>query len=305
MLARWPENSNQEKDMSNSTIDLHMHTIYSDGSASPTEILHCAREIGLKTIAITDHDNLHAYPEAAYIAEKLCLELAPGVELTTSWAIPDGESGEAFREAVDVDLLGYYFDPESDRIQSCCREAMLDLRARINEICLAMTQAGFPISIFDVQDQNPHYPGARQVIQALNQLGHASSWNEGLAIFEAFWSKARPAALSIDQAIETIHQAGGVAILAHPVAVQTPSGWLQAGQIAWLVEHGLDGLEIYHPRLDLAARQHFLGLAKRFNLLVSGGSDEHGGNNQMTRLGSEIITYKMLAELKQKSLLYG
>lgn len=305
MLAQWPVNSNLEKNMSNSTIDLHMHTTYSDGSASPAEILHSAQEIGLKTIAITDHDNLHAYPEAAFIAEKLCLELATGVELTTSWNIPAEKSGEASSRAVDVDLLGYYFDPQSDLIQACCQAAMLDLRARIGDICLAMTQAGFPISIFDVQDQNPHYPGARQAIQALNQLGHASSWNEGLAMFEAFWSKSRPAELSMEEAIETIHLAGGVAILAHPVAVQTPSGWLQAGQIAWLVEHGLDGLEIYHPRLNLAARQHFLGLAKRFHLLISGGSDEHGGNNQMTRLGSEIITYEMLAALKQKSLLYG
>lgn len=305
MLAQWPVNSNQEKDMSNSTIDLHMHTFYSDGSASPAELLHCVQDIGLKTIAITDHDNLHAYPEAAFIAEKLCLELAPGVELTTSWNIPAGKNGEAALNPVDVDLLGYFFDPQSDFIQSCCRAAMLDLRARISEICQAMTQAGYPISIFDVQDQNPRYPGARQVIQALNQLGHASSWNEGLAIFEAFWAKARPAALSIDQAIGIIHQAGGVAILAHPIAVQIPGGWLQRGQIAWLVEHGLDGLEIYHPRLDQPARQHFLDLAKRFNLLVSGGSDEHGGNNQMTRLGSEMITYDMLVALKQKSLLYG
>ena len=90
-------------------------------------------------------------------------------------------------------------------------------------------------------------------------------------------------------------------MLAHPVAVRGNNGLLRADELAPMVAAGLDGLETEHPRLDAAARAHFRGLAKRFDLATSGGSDEHGWNGGFTRLGSELVTYAMVHELRTRA----
>ena len=100
--------------------------------------------------------------------------------------------------------------------------------------------------------------------------------------------------------IATLHAAGGVAVLAHPSAITDGGrGWIGAEHVAHLVEAGLDGLEIYHHRLNDPARQHFLALAHRFGLLVSGGSDEHGWRKPFERFGQEAVTAEMVEALRK------
>jgi len=289
--------------MPNTCCDLHLHTYYSDGRASPAEMLHHAADIGLKTVAITDHDNLNAAPEAAHVANRLGLELVPGLELTAHWDSCPPAHGDPGR-GQDVDILGYFFDPADPALLDFTHQAMDDLRQRIEAACALVSAAGYPMTIFDVLDENPRYPGAMQLINALRHKNYARGWSEAYPIFSGVWSQVRCSQLSVEQAIEALHQAGGVAVLAHPIAVECGSGGLlQSQQLAELVDLGLDGLEIHHPRMDTEARQHFYTLAKEFNLAVSGGSDEHGWKDGFTRMGSELITYEMVNGLRERAKL--
>jgi len=287
--------------MPNTSCDLHLHTYYSDGRASPAEVLHHAAAIGLKTVAITDHDNLSSAPEAAHVANGLGLELVPGIELTAHWDGCPPSHGDPER-GQDVDILGYFFDPADPALLDFTYQAMADLHQRIEEACTLVSAAGYPMTIFDVLDENPRYPGAMQFIIALRHKNYARRWSEAYPIFSAVWSQARCSQHSIGQAIEALHQAGGVAVLAHPIAVEcVGGGLLQSQQLAELVDLGLDGLEIHHPRMDTEARLHFYSLAKKFNLAVSGGSDEHGWKDGFTRMGSELITYEMVNGLRERA----
>jgi 3',5'-nucleoside bisphosphate phosphatase len=282
------------------STDLHLHTFYSDGRASPEEVLRHAAQIGLTTIAITDHDNVNAYPEAIPLAEKLGIELVPAIEFTSRWdgcAFPGGLTGGKH----DIDVLGYFVDLQNTGLERFTKDTLEDIQVRVADCCQLLSDAGYLISIADVSAQNPRYAGAVQLIEALQHRGHVEGWRKAQALFESCWKRVRPSRFTIAQVIEAVHAAGGVAVLAHPVTVVCGEDRLDSKRLAELVEYGLDALEIYHPRLDQAARRYFHSLAKQFGLLVTGGSDEHGWPAGFPRLGSERITARMVAALREKS----
>ncbi len=286
----------------NSTCDLHLHTYYSDGYASPAELLRYAANLGLRTIAITDHDNVNGAHESAYVAEELGLELIPAIEFTSRWFDCLSEQDEETPRE-DVDVLGYFIDPQDTSFLNFTHAALADIRDRISDCCSRLTEAGYPISIYDVLDENPRYPGAVHLISALWKKGYTNSWSAAFPLFITQWQQVRLSNILLDQVISTIHKAGGVAVLAHPISVNCKSGWLQESQLAQLIDFGLDGLEIYHPRLNAEARAYFKSLATRFNLLVTGGSDEHGWSGGFTRIGNEPLPYSIVQNLKDRSLL--
>jgi predicted metal-dependent phosphoesterase TrpH len=278
------------------SCDLHMHTFYSDGRAAPEEVLRHAASIGLKTIAITDHDNTNGAREALPLAAQLGLELIPAIEFTSRW---DGyhwvDGGD------DIDVLGYFLDLDAPALQATERATLNDMYARIAEGCQALSAAGYPVTLDDALAQNPRYAGAVQVIEALRHKGYAENWDAAVALFTANWPQIRPSSFSIEQIIAAIHAAGGVAVLAHPSGISAGNGLLQAEQLKPLVEMGLDGLEIYHPRLDDEARAHFLVLAQRFGLLVTGGTDEHGWPAGFPSMGTEPVTPEIIEALRTRS----
>jgi predicted metal-dependent phosphoesterase TrpH len=291
--------------MPNSSIDLHLHSHYSDGQASPAEIIRYAAEIGLKTISITDHDNLNGWPEGHFIASQVGIDLIPGIEFTARW---DGclASGQTAGPGQDIDILAYFVNPQDTGLKALCADLLADLSERIGTCCELMSAAGYPISIFDVRDENPHYPGAGQLIKALYRRGHAPDWSAAFELFSRFWPRVRTSNFSAQEVIQAAHAAGGVAILAHPVVVRCEGYDLLAEKdLQSFLDAGLDGLEIYHPALDSSARHYFLMLAKKYDLLVSGGSDEHGPDGGFSRMGSELITYPMVASMQLRARGYG
>ena len=294
--------------------DLHIHTFYSDGRASPAEVLRHAANIGLTTVAITDHDNTRGTREALSLAAQSSPALAPGsvallvagstielipaIEFTCRWdacASPEGDQ--------NIDVLGYFVNLDDPAFQETEKSVLNDLWQRVNDCCARLTAAGYPVTLEEVLVENPRYPGAVQITFTLRRKGYAEDWNTAFALFSPHWKQVRPSSLTINQAIATIQAAGGVAVLAHPVTVNCGDDeWLQAGQLAALVEMGLDGLEVYHYRLDAQARAHFVALARQFDLLVTGGSDEHGWRPGFPRMGSQPVTPEMVQALRVRSL---
>jgi len=277
----------------NTCCDLHLHSYYSDGCLSPADLLHFSAENGVKTVALTDHDTLAGLEEAGHVADSLGLELIPGVELTTSWYGADMPQ--------TVDVMGYFFDAGSPELQTACQQGLRDLEKRMRLACQYLGDSGLQLSYFDLQEQNPRYAGAGQFIAALVQSGQVLDWMAGYHMLSRVAPRLPQPRLSLEDAIRLLHQAGGVAVLAHPVAVRGQRGWIGAEELAGMVAAGLDGLETEHPRLDSVAKTHFRALAKQFDLALSGGSDEHGWNGGVTRLGSEVVTYEMVHELRRRA----
>ena len=275
--------------------DLHMHTCFSDGRAKPDELLRVAASRGLAAIAITDHDNAAGARAATPLAADLGIELVPGIEFTASWEELDAPDNNQ-----DLDILGLFVDLDSPTLQAMERAALDDIYDRIAETCARLTAAGYPLTLADAFAENPRYAGLQQVVDALVHRGLLSP-SEALAAVAAQWQAMRPCAHRVGRITAAIHAAGGVAIVAHPTDVRTTDGWLNDAQVRRLVELGIDGLEIYHFKLDADARRHFLRLAERHGLVISGGSDEHGRVTGWPYLGSQPVTQAHLAALRARA----
>ncbi len=275
-----------------STIDLHSHTYYSDGKFSPAEVIEGARQRGLQTLAITDHDNSRGSREAAPFAQSAGIELIPGIEITTCWP-----GGDLPSEHADVDVLGYFINLADPELLAFEEVLLFELHQRVAHLCERMTREGYPLSLQDVLFESPRYGGGGPMIHAVMRKGYATTSKEANELVDSFWYTDRRTPFTIKSVIEQIHLAGGVAVLAHPIIVRPHGDLLNADKLCDLVDAGLDGIEVYHHRLDEEDREHFLKLAKQFNLVVTGGSDMHGGLDQV---GSQPVTEELLEALRQR-----
>ncbi len=286
--------------MPNTTCDLHLHTYYSDGRASPGQVLHHAASLGLKTVAITDHDNLNGLDEAAFVASELGLELVPALELTCRWdecwQAPRGEPNQE-----DIHILGYFVDPHDPGLLDFTRRAVQDFEARLEACTGRLHSEGQPVRWAEVKSENPRYAGLLQLAAVLQRKTSSAGWAGAAALVESRWRRGKPSGQTAGAVIEAVHRAGGAAVLAHPVSVSCGEGRLSAERVAQLADLGLDGLEIYHPRLGPDERQYFFALARQFNLIQTGGSDEHGWRGGFLRMGSEPAPYSMVADLRARS----
>jgi len=279
-------------------IDLHTHTHYSDGRASPAELVTYAAMIGVGTLAICDHDNARGVRKALPIAERIGVNLVPAVEFTTRWDACEMPPGEC-----DVDLLGYYINPVSPAFLEIEDAALADFTFRIETWCAILTASGFPVTLADVYEQNPFYPGTLQLIKAVAAKGYGHNFEESAQIVSSQMKKVPPCSHTIQQAIADIHACGGVAVLAHPGTwyIRWRGRLLSGKGLKQLVDAGLDGIEICHHALDPAAQEHFRSLALRYNLAITGGSDEHGWPSGLPHLGSQPVTREMLFSLECKA----
>ncbi len=281
-------------------VDLHMHTFYSDGQASAKELLTQARDIGLKAIAISDHETTRGNKEGQLIASDYGLELVPAIEVTCHW---DGFTGHG--NGPDIDVLGYFVDLESDALARLESSQQANIKKRAERVCKVLESEGHEITIEDVLEENPYFPGFMPIYKTLEKSGVASG--DIFNILEPSWHRSGPLDISISEAIAAIHEAGGVAVLAHPSIIKRErSGVLLAERgLAQLVKNGLDAIEVLHYRLDSKQRKHFSNLARAFRLPITGGSDEHKGFGEFLRFGSEDVTMDMLNTIRELSLKYN
>jgi len=243
-----------------SRIDLHLHSTASDGTLTPTELVHAALDKGLEVIALTDHDTTDGVEEALEAAQGTSLTVIPGVEVSTD--VPGTD---------ELHILGYHIDPHHPELNarlSALRRARVG-RARRTLACLA--QAGCPLEWEHlVELSQGDVIGRPHIAQALVDAGHVDTVRSA---FQQYLAKGRPAyveryKLSPTQALKTILAAGGVPVLAHPGRV--------LAYIPRLVRAGLAGLEAYYPTHPEPEQLFLANLAKKHNLIVTGGSDFHG-----------------------------
>lgn len=273
-----------------------MHSHYSDGQASPKDLLRAAKEHNLTAIAITDHDTTKGSKEARDLAAAYGVELVSGIELTCYWEGYSGHSG-----GPDIDLLGYFIDLDSPLLAEVEKRLHETARIRADRCCQLLQRLGYTISLEDVLETNPYYPAFIAFSLTFERLQLAPS-EETPTIIEQAYYRAGRSRLSIQNAIKLVHQLGGVAVLAHPTVIsrEMDAEPLSERGVMELAEAGLDGLEVYHHRLRSHHRQHFKVLAKMAQLAISGGSDEHQNPARFKRFASQPVSRDMLETLRSR-----
>ncbi|HEX8982482.1 MAG TPA: PHP domain-containing protein [Ktedonobacterales bacterium] len=267
-------------------IDLHTHSNASDGLFAPAELVRLAREAGLDLIALVDHDSTQGLAEAQAAGARLGLTVMPGIEINTDLA----GGGEAH-------ILGYEVTPDDPTLAT--NLGMLrDARERRGERMVAnLRAAGFRITWEQVRHIAKGAVGRPHVARALINNGYATDVSDA---FERYLSPGRPGfspryKLSPDDAIRIIRSARGTPTLAHPARIID----LDTRVLPHLVDVGLQGLECYYGQYDEATVARLLALAKRFNLIATGGSDYHGPNMHPTPLGGRFVPPEVVTRLDE------
>ena len=258
-------------------IDLHAHTVHSDGTLSPSELVQLAHEAGLGALAVTDHDTTTGLAEARAVGESLGVEVLDGCEVTAR--LPSGI----------VHLLAYGFAEEDAGFQGLLEEVRYG-RDKRNEIILEKLAAlNVPLDIEEVRALAHGCVIARpHIAQAMLLRGYVDDIREAFQHYlkdsgRAYAQAPVPAA---EVAIETIVRAGGVAVVAHPRSLKLEGRRGYAHTIGQMKEAGLGGIEVNHPSQDSTWRALFSELAVEFDLVTTGGSDFHGSNKPHIKLGS-------------------
>jgi len=244
--------------------DLHLHTTASDGRCTPRELVDRVAAAGITVMAVTDHDTTASVAEVQAHAAACGIEAVAGIEIT---AVDNGR---------DVHVLGYFLDPREARLIEFLRTQRERRVERVRFIAARLADLGVPIDVQSILEGSPRDGnrsiGRPQVARALQRAGHVADTREA---FDRFLSAGRPAFVSRpgtvpEMVIAIIHNAGGLASLAHPGRTRVDS------RIEALARAGLDALEVYHSDHDETAIERYQGMASRLGLLISGGSDFHG-----------------------------
>lgn len=252
------------------SIDLHTHSICSDGSLPPAELVQRAAAAGITVLALTDHDTIAGLEEAQRAAARCGVQLVPGVEISASW------------RSQAIHVLGLWIDPASSRLQDVLDSQGERRRIRMRKICGALGKLGLPGSaLLAAVEANPGLPTRSHLAKALVAGGHANRTDEA---FRKYLRASRGMNLAAEwppltQVVAWIVEAGGVASLAHPARYAFSAG-ARKQLLGDFVAAGGRALEVVTGANGAQHSQACAALAVKFGLLGSVGSDFH--NPQLT-----------------------
>ncbi|MFL6273730.1 MAG: PHP domain-containing protein [Blastocatellia bacterium] len=283
--------------MSEPIIDLHSHTVHSDGSATPDELLAEAHAAGAMAIAITDHDTVAGLGEGRAAAAALNIEFIDGIEISAEYS------------PGTLHMLGYFINSESVSLNAALVELREARERRNPQIAERLQSLGYAITYEEVERlAGNDVVGRPHFARLLVERGYAVSIQDAFDRFlgkgaAAYVEKAR---LSPAASIALIHEAGGVAVLAHPYQLKLASSDATEQFIGELTTLGLDGVEAIYSRHSEDERRLYAQMARRQGLLVTGGSDYHGSYKPNIRLvrgkGDLAVPYELLDELKHRAV---
>ena len=264
--------------MNNPLVDLHMHSTFSDGRYTPTQLVEVAAAKGIAVLALTDHDSWNGVAEAQAAAARLGnIRVLTGVELGTQC------------ENDSVHILGYHENMSCEPLHAKMDEMRHGRELRLTRMLAKLDGLGYHIEV-EACDPKNRAVGRPHVAKALVAAGYFNTVQE---VFDALLHRGGPAyvpqpKLAPEEAVQLIHEAGGIAVLAHPSELSDgtlPERLLRAVPF--------DGVEVYHPSADKKAQAKWLQLAQELQLLVGGGSDFHAiPDRYPTELGVWQVHYE-------------
>jgi len=249
-----------------SRIDLHLHTTYSDGSLPPTEVLVLAQKAGVSALAITDHDIVDGIPEAIETGAYLGIEVIPGIEISSRY----GES--------ELHMLGYFLDWRDPALLSRLAHLRASRHQRNPRIIEKLNELGLDLTYDEVMTlASTESIGRPHIARVLMAKGYVQSAKEA---FDRYLAQGAAAYVPRElpepaEAIAWIRAACGIPVLAHPTWVNESAEGLYK-LCDKLKSAGLGGIEVHYSTHKPQQTSEYLSLAKRLNLLVTGGSDFHG-----------------------------
>jgi 3',5'-nucleoside bisphosphate phosphatase len=279
--------------MSVEMVDLHTHTIASDGMNSPSVNVQLAKKAGLSAIAITDHDTISGVEEAIEEGERIGIQVVPGVEIST---VARGQ---------DIHVLGYFIDIHDPTLLHRLSE-LRETRQRRNAMMIEkLQQLGMSITLEEVAalvsdiKQDGDTIGRPHIAQVLVHKGYVASINEAFKQLLGTGGAAyvNPPRISPQTAISWIHEAGGKAVLAHPGLYKDDELVIE------IIGQGIDGMEVYHSDHTPEDEDRYKRIAKQYNLIMTAGSDFHGERESEIfhgEVGARRIEMTVLDQLRAK-----
>lgn len=256
-------------------VDLHTHSSASDGSMKPAQVIKAACEAGLKAVALTDHDTVAGIPEAMKAAKKLGIECIPGIELSACY------------KTQEIHIVGLFLDYQNRELTKKLEEFQQIRNERNLKIIQKMQTAGVDITIEKLRALEGDAVITRaNLARYLLHVGYISSIKEA---FDKYLSPGMPffvpkTGVFPKDAITAVRNAGGVAVLAHPLLYKMTSHELEMC-IVMLKKLGLQGIETYYSTYSAADERQMKRLAEKYGLVCSGGSDFHGSAKPYIRIG--------------------
>lgn len=281
-------------------IDLHVHTTMSDGTVEPREVVRLAARKGLRAIAITDHDTIDALPAAQEESLSTGVEVVEGVEISAQW--PNGI----------LHILGYFVKPHNRQLQEALEYLRKHRLERIPKILSKLREQDVFVSVDEVcQEARGGVPGRPHIANVLVHKGYVRMLQEA---FDRYLRKGASAyvekvKLTPSDAIRVILGAGGTAVIAHPYSLDSdePAGLERI--VKDLVAMGVQGIEAYYPRHTPEQTRMYLNLAEKLDLVATGGTDFHGSNKPLIKLGvipgQGPLPYSILEDLRRRKPEYN
>lgn len=259
-------------------VDLHTHTTASDGSLSPEDLLALAKKDGLCAIAVTDHDTTDGVLRAVQAGKEQGIEVIPAVEISSQ------------HSPGSMHILGYFVDIGEPHLQNTLARMVSNRDARNRIMAERLNELGIDVTLDDVREcAGGDIVGRPHFAQVLVSKGVVATIQEA---FDRYLNAGAAASvakekLPPEEVIQMIHRAGGLAVLAHPYQLRLGDGEALEQCVKRLCASGLDGIECFYPEHTEEQTVRYSGLAERFGLVKTGGSDFHGASKHQTRLGLE------------------
>lgn len=254
--------------------DLHVHSVFSDGTDSPEQLIRQAEKKGLAAIALCDHNTVSGLPAFMAAAENSPVEAVPGVEFSTQ------------HRDRELHILGLFIRPEKYEQVTCLLETFLKEKEESNRALIRrLNQAGLSLDYDEIKAKSSGYVNRAVIGSEMTRLGYTASVKDA---FKKYLTESKefyvpPKRLLACDAIRFIKSIGGVAVLAHPFLNLQEDGLREF--LPQAADAGLDAMEVFYSKFSLEQTVLAQRLAEEFKLLPSGGSDYHGDNKPDIQMG--------------------
>ncbi|MDO5576303.1 MAG: PHP domain-containing protein [Fibrobacter sp.] len=275
----------QQPSLNRKYVDLHIHTVHSDGTCTVDEIMDIAYQKGLKAISITDHDCTDAYPRALELGSETGIEVISGVELSSEI------------DGTDIHVLGYFIDIENQAFCKKLKEMKEARFIRAQKIVQNLNKQGIDLRFDTVLSvAGVGAIGRPHIAAALLREELVYSFKEAFDKYIGYGLPAYVEKLKMHpkEVFDLIKGAGGIPVLAHPGVTNVDN------RIPEFIKDGLMGIEAYHSEHPASVEKHYIRIAKKYHLVNTGGSDFHSSNHNKSEIGTPCIPYSTIDSLKEK-----